>query len=182
MADQIEVSGLAELRQTLLKDLPAALQGKASQIALSKAAKPIVDSAKAKAPSSFVGPLQRGKRAPGRHIRNSIVSSRNPASTKTYESRVIGVTRKAWWWRFIEFGRGAIVRTKPGSLGTPAKGFFGKKVKAFPAKPFLRPAFEENVGKVPEIYARELQPAIEKVAAKSRERSLRRIRKKIIGI
>lgn len=179
MADQIEVSGLAELRQTLLKDLPEALQGKASQIALGKAAKPIVDSAKAKAPSSFVGPLKPGQRARGR-LRDSITSARNPESTKTYESRLIGVRRSAWYWRFIEFGRASITREK-GSLGTPAKGFFGKTVAAVPAKPFLRPAFEENVGQVPAIYSRALQPAIEKVARQARARSARRLRKYITG-
>lgn len=179
MPDQVDVSGLAELRQTLLKDLPEALQGKASQAALAKAAKPIVDAAKAKAPTNFVGPLKPGQRARGR-LRDAITSARNPESTKTYESRLIGVTRKAWWWRFIEFGRASITRAK-GSLGTPAKGFFGKQVKAVPAKPFLRPAFEENAQGAIAIYIRELQPAIARVARQAAARSTRRLRKYITG-
>lgn len=179
MADQVEVSGLAELRQTLLKDLPEALQGKASQLALAQAAKPIVEAAKARAPSSFVGPLKRGRKARGR-LRDSITSTRNPASTKTYESRLIGVKQKAWYWRFIEFGRSSITR-REGSLGTPAKGFFGKQVTAVPAKPFLRPAFEENAERAMVLYAKALIPAIKVVSLKAQRRAARRIRKYITG-
>ncbi len=179
MADQIEVSGLAELRQTLLRDLPEALQGKASQLALRQAAKPMIETAKSLAPSSFVGPLKPGQRARGR-LRDSIKSARNPQSTKTYEAISIGVTRRAWYWTFIEFGRASITRDK-GSLGTPRSGFFGKTVKAVPPKPFLRPAFDQNAEGAIAIYGRALIPAIKIVALKAQQRSLRRIRKTITG-
>lgn len=183
MADQIEVSGLAELRETLLKSLPEAMQGKASQAALAKAARPIVDAAKQKAPTrkprGFVGPMSSGGGAPGR-LRASIYSYRNRESKKTYESRFIGVKGKAWYWRFIEFGRATIERAK-GSLGTPVKGFFGKKVRAVPAKPFMRPAFEENANRAIQIYQQALIPSIEKVARQAYARSQRRLRKYITG-
>jgi len=183
VADQIDVSGLTELRETLLKSLPEALQGKASQAALTKASAPIVQSAKLKAPSrkprGFVGPTQPDSKK-GR-LRASIYSFRNRESNKTYESRFIGVKGRAWYWRFIEFGRGQVEIAR-GSLGTPIKGFFGKAVRAFPAHPFLRPAFEENVQVALSIYQRELIPAIEKVARKAYERSTRRLRKAITGI
>lgn len=179
MANKVEVTGLAELRETLTKTLPEALQGKAAQAALAKACKPIVDAAKAKAPTRFVGPLKGGARARGR-LRDAIVSTRNHESTKTYESRLIGVLPRAWYWRFIEFGR-AVVTRKKGSLGTPGKGFFGKTVKAFPARPFLRPAFEENANRSIEIFGKALLPAIEKVAKQAAARSKRALRKYVTG-
>lgn len=182
MASNIEVSGLAELRKTLLKDLPEALQGKASQAALAKAALPIVRQAQATAPTrkprGFVGPMQPGK-AKG-NLRRSIYAYRNRDSTRTYESRFIGVRGRAFYWRWIEFGRASISRAK-GSLGNVAKGFFGKVVKAVPAKPFMRPAFEANSAKAIEIYKQALQPAIAKVARQAEQRSFRRIRKALTG-
>lgn len=183
MADQIGVSGLTELRQTLLKDLPQALQGKASQAALAKAARPIVNTAKQLAPTrkarGFVGPMPLGKTLAGR-LRKSIYSYRNRESTRTYESRYIGVRARAFYWRFIEFGRSIITRAK-GVLGTPSKGWFGKVVQATPARPFMRPAFEQNANRAIEIYARELKPAIAKVAAKANARAVRALTKKITG-
>jgi len=178
MPDPIEVSGLAELRETLLKRLPESLQGKASQAALTRAARPIVDAAKAKAPTRMVGPVQPGKQARGR-LRDSIKSWRNRESTRTYESRYIGVTARAYYWRWIEFGRGTIEATK--SLGTVIKGFFGKTIKAVPARPFLRPAFEENAARAIEIVRQSLGPAIERVAERARRRNIRSLAKKITG-
>lgn len=180
--NQVEVSGLAELRETLLKRLPEALQGKASQIALAKAAKPIVDDARAKAPSrkprGFMGPV-KGEASQG-NLRKSIYSYRSKTSTKTNEVRHIGVRPKAFYWRWIEFGRSTITKVK-GSLGNMRKGWFGKVVRAVPAKPFMRPAFEANKEKSIGIYAAAIRPAIEKVAAQAQRRQIRRIRKAITG-
>lgn len=179
MADEIQVSGLSELRDTLMKRLPEAIQGKASQAALAKAARPIVDAAKAKAPTRFVGPQRPGQVARGR-LRDAIRSWRNRDSTRTYESRHIGVRARAFYWRWIEFGRGAIERAT-GSLGTVAKGFFGKRVNAAPARPFLRPAFEENKMRAIDIYAAALKPAIERVAAAASRRNVKRLVNKLTG-
>ncbi len=179
MAEEIAVAGLAELRETLLARLPEALQGKASQAALAKAARPIVADAVSRAPSrkprGFVGPARVGT-SPSGNLKRAIYSFRNRESTKTQESRLIGVRGRAFYWRFIEFGRASISKSS-GSLGTPLKGFFGKVVQAIPARPFLRPAFEANKIRAIEIYAAALRPAIEKVAAKARARTI----KKLIG-
>lgn len=175
MSEVVTISGLAELRQTLLRDLPEALQGKASQVALSKAAQPMLNEARARAPSraprDFVGPIQPGK-AKG-NLKRSIYAYRNRESTRTYESRFIGVRQKAFYWRFIEFGRGEINKDK-GSLGNEQHGFFGKSVKAVPAKPFLRPAFEANKFKAIGIYAEALKPAIQVVSLKAQRRTIKR--------
>jgi HK97 gp10 family phage protein len=183
VADEIQVSGLTELRDTLLKRLPEALQGKASQKALAKAARIIVEVAKSLAPTrkprGFVGPMQPGKESGGT-LRRNIASWRNRESTKTYESRFIGVKGRAFWWRWIEFGRGAIEKAS-GSLGTPIKGFFGRSVKAAPARPFLRPAFEQKKFEAIEVYRQALAPAIEQVAAKARAKTVRRLVSKLTG-
>lgn len=184
MPDEIGISGLTELKDALQRQLPEALQGKASQRALTKAARPIVklaqDLAPNRKPRGFVGPARPGMNdtKPGL-LKKAIYSFRNRASTRTYESRFIGVRAKAWWWRFIEFGRGTITSAK--SLGTPAKGWFGKVVRAVPARPFLRPAFEAKKIEAIEIFRRELAPAIEKVAAASRSRTLRKLAQRITG-
>jgi HK97 gp10 family phage protein len=201
MVDQVEVTGLAELRETLLKDLPEALQGKASQLALARAAAVIVTDAKLRAPAradQFVGPLPQGQRPKG-NLRSAIYSYRNRDSTRTYESRFIGVRRRAWYWKFIEFGRGIVKpkrlkektrnsRISRGSptneretLGTPAKGWFGKEVQAVPARPFLRPAFEANKLKAIEVYRESVLPAIKRVSERARRKSLRSIRRALVG-
>jgi HK97 gp10 family phage protein len=185
MADEIQVSGLSELRDTLRNKLPQALQGKALQRALAKAAKPIVDQAKSLAPTrkprGFVGPLPAGGRVPPGNLRKSIYSFRNRNSTRQSESRLISVRGAAWYWKFIEFGRG-VVQIEKVSLGRPGKGFFGKVVKAVPARPFLRPAFEAMKLQALEIFRRSLAPEIEKVAAQARRRGIRRLTKKLTGI
>lgn len=182
MPEILGVSGLTEIRQTLLK-LPEAVQGRASQSALAKAAAPIVRLAKSLAPRrasrELVGPLPGGQDAPPGLLRKSIRAFRNRNSTKSYESRFIGVRGKAWYWKFIEFGRGAITSAK--SLGTQAKGFFGKAVKAVPARPFLRPAFEALKSQAIEIYRKALVPEVEKYAQRAYQRSIRRITRKVTG-
>ncbi len=185
MPDQIEISGLTELRSTLLR-LPLAVQGRASQSALAKAARPIVAMAKQLAPmskgSEFVGPTKGKQSTPPGMLKRSIYAFRNRRSTKTYESRYIGVRSgrgKAWWWKFVEFGRGAMTSDK--SLGRPDKGFFGKSIRAMPARPFLRPAFEALKLRAIDIYAKALKPAVEKYAQKEAAKSVRRLRKRITG-
>lgn len=182
MTEQIGISGLTELRSTLLR-LPQAVQGRASQSALAKASAPIVRMAKSLAPVAFVGPLRPGQRAPQAGLlRKSIYAFRNRQSTRTYESRFIGVRsgrNKAWYWKFIEFGRGSMTSDK--SLGTPGKGFFGKSVNAAPAKPFLRPAFEALKHRAIDIYQKALAPAVEKYATREYRKSIRRVTKGITG-
>jgi HK97 gp10 family phage protein len=159
-------------------------------VALAKAAAPIVAEAKQRAPSrkprGFVGPMPGGTGAGG-NLKKSIYAYRNRASTRTYESRFIGVRGKAFYWKFIEFGRGIVRASKKGDagvkvVGTPQKGWFGKEVRAVPAKPFMRPAFEEHKLQAIQIYAAALKPGIEKVAAQGMRRSLKRITKKITGL
>mgnify|MGYP001231020517 CR=1 FL=1 len=194
MTQTVRVEGLAELRETLMKRLPEALQGKALQGALAQGAKPIVAAARARAP------VKTGR------LKKAIYSYRNRESRRTYESRLISVRqgrkfqksgRDAFYWKWIEFGHGVITlqhRRKSGgnkgrlsrSLGTPAKGFFGREIKAAPARPFMRPAFESKKLAALEAIRQSLAGQIEKVAtramARSRSRLGRALRRTITGL
>lgn len=139
MTELVTVRGLSELREALVKTIPLHMQGAVMQKALAAGAKPVVEAAKNNAPV-LTGRLKR-----------AIYSIRNGrACTSTYESRAITVrsgkkfqksNRDAYYWRWVEFGRGAISSAK--SLGTTAKGFFGKQIRAVPAHPFMRPALPQ---------------------------------------
>jgi HK97 gp10 family phage protein len=135
----VHVSGLEGIRQALNSVIPAHFQGAALQKALAAAAKPIIADAKARAPV-LTGTL-----------RGDIYSFKDLTSSPTHEIRGISVrtgkraTKKqgdAFYWVWIEYGHGEITTTTFKSLGTPAKGFFGTTVKAYPAHPFMRPAYE----------------------------------------
>jgi HK97 gp10 family phage protein len=142
-----KVEGLTELKDLLQRKLPDHIQTKALQAGLAKAAQPIVQDARSRVP------VKTGL------LRRAIYSFRSKKSTKQKAIRLISVRsgrkqgkRDAFYWKFVEFGRGVVeVGRKRGAairgersnvLGTPAKGWFGKTVKAAPAQPFMRPAFE----------------------------------------
>src|SRR6185369_16797468 len=81
MTETISVDGLDEILDTLKRRLPEKLYGKALQGALSKAAKPIVNAARANAP------VRTGR------LRKAIYSFRDKQSTRTREARLISVRR-----------------------------------------------------------------------------------------
>lgn len=177
------VQGLTELRDMLRRKLPEAVQGKALQGALREAAKPIVTEARQRAP------VKTGR------LRKAIYSFRDRASRRTREARLISVrsgkkfkARDAYYWKWIEFGHGVIRlkhRRKGGkgqvskSLGTPAKGFFGKEVQAVPARPFMRPAFESRKYQALEAFRVTLAAQIDKVAARNISRARSRLARKL---
>jgi HK97 gp10 family phage protein len=138
----INVSGLDEIRRALQSIIPQHFQGAALQKMLTAAAAPIIAAAKERAPVK-TGTLQ-----------GDIYSFKHPDSTVTYEIRGITVrTGKyakrtkthgdAYYWKWIEYGHGQIV-TDGKTLGTPQSGYFGKVVAAYPAHPFMRPAFDSQ--------------------------------------
>lgn len=165
MTGTVEVHGLRELREALTRKIPAEMQGKVLQQALAAGARPIVAEAR--------------RRAPKREgiLRRALTSFRMPeGSNGVREERGIRPRqgkrfqksrRDAFYWRFIEFGRAAVESTSGKSLGTPKKGFFGKRVKAVPAKPFLRPAFMARRYAALEAIRKGLAKSIEKAAKKA---------------
>lgn len=157
MTENVHILGLTELREALVRKIPMEMQGPVLQKALAAGAKPIVAKARAFAPEPVSGTLNR-----------SIYSYRDRAGSKpTFESRFIGVRKAAWYWRLIEFGRGAVTVKKAKVLGTPAEGFFGRTVKAYPPHPFLRPAFEWGKYVALDAMIQELKIAMDAAAQKA---------------
>lgn len=137
----VKVSGLEGILQALNSIVPQHFQGATLQKALGAAAAPIIKDAKRRAPV-LTGTL-----------RADIYSFKDPKSTPTNEIRAITVrTGKranktqgdAFYWVWIEYGRGEVTTDAHKSLGTPEKGFFGKTVRAYPAHPFMRPAYDSE--------------------------------------
>jgi HK97 gp10 family phage protein len=172
---QARVEGLTELKDLLERKLPEHIQGKAMQGALAQAAKPIVTEARKNAP------VKTGI------LRRAIYSLKARESTRQKAIRLITVRagkrqgkRDAYYWKWIEFGRGAST-AKKGSLGTPERGFFGKTVKATLAQPFLRPAFESQKMRAIDVFKATMVSEIEKVSAKYGKSLRRRINRKVFG-
>jgi HK97 gp10 family phage protein len=195
MAEEIRVEGLEELRQFLNKTLPENLRGKALQATLAKAARPIVNTAKQLAPAKS-----------GR-LRRAIYSFRDRDSKRDYEARLISVrtgkryqrtNRDAYYWKWVEFGRGEIVAKGAKLLKVPTGTYTDirtrqqrdfilvKKVRAIPARPFLRPAFQANKMRALDIIKGDIRNQIEKVAKRAQARSANRLgralRRSAIGI
>lgn len=148
MADVVQVHGLRELREALTRKIPAEMQGKVLQEALSAGARPIVQAAKTLAPSRT-----------GR-LRKAIFSFRDKSgSTPTRQVRAIRPrmgkrfqkgNRDAFYWRFVEFGTAKMA-----------------------AHPFMRPAFQARAGDALKAIRERLAKAIEKAARKAAWRTPR---------
>jgi HK97 gp10 family phage protein len=184
VTETVRVEGLDELREILLKTLPENLRGKALQATLAKAAAPIVKTAR------NLAPVKTGR------LRRAIYSFRDRDSKRDYEARLISVRRgkkqqktdrDAYYWKWVEFGRGEIT-AKNGKLlkigtgtytdintRTERNAIFVKKVRAVPAQPFMRPAFESNKMRSLGIIQTELRGQIEKVARRAQARSATRL-------
>jgi HK97 gp10 family phage protein len=184
---EVHVEGLEELSDLLKSKLPEFIQTKALHPALTKAARPIINDARARVP------VKTGK------VRASIYSYRDRDSTKVKAVRSISVrsgrrfgAKDAYYWKWVEFGRGeSAVGKKRGaprggerarSLGTPATGFFGKRVKAVPARPFLRPAFEAQKFTAIEQFRQSLAPEIEKAANRYSRQIVNKLRGKLTSL
>lgn len=177
---EAKVEGLSELRDLLQRRLPEHLQTKALQPALAKAAKPIVNDARARVP------VKTGA------VRRAITSARSRKSTKVMAVRIIGVNvkrikrpnvvngRSRWidkfYWKQLEFGRAAYVSKR--NLGTSEHGFFGRTFQAVPARPFLRPAFESKKYEAVQKFKESMGPEIEKFAARNQSRVLKGLGRK----
>jgi HK97 gp10 family phage protein len=142
----VEVKGLKELRDALVRKIPIEMQGKVLQKALAPAARLTVNRAKQLVPV-----------ATGR-MRKAIYATKDRKSSKpTYEARVITVRRGkkrsdlrgAYYWKFVEFGHKA-----------------GKTM--VPAQPFIRPAFEATKNAALESIRLNLGKAIEAAAQKAK--------------
>jgi HK97 gp10 family phage protein len=166
MTAEVEVYGLRELREALMHKIPQHMQGKVLQKALAGGGKVVVNAAK-----SLV-PVKTGR------LRRAIYQVRDKRNSNgIYEQRVVTVrrgkkfqksNRDAYYWRFVEFGRKAFsVGNRRQVLGNDEKGYFGSKVKAETAKPFLRPGFDNTKSQQVEAIKASLAREIPIVARKA---------------
>lgn len=142
----IKVQGAKEL-DNLLKQLPQRVAQRALVPSLRSGANIIRDEIRARAPD---GP---GKPHPQYgELRTSIVVT---IQRRARGWAAIVHTSDAFWARWIEYGRAAFTVAKKKVLSDqklrPPGTFFGRSVKAAPAQPFVRPAFDE---KAPEALKR----------------------------
>jgi len=173
MTELVRIEGLRELREAFVRKVPQHMQGSTLQRALAAGARPIIDTAKSLAPS-LKGVLKR-----------AIFSFRDKGSTPTYEARNIRPRegkrfqksgRDAFYWRWIEFGRGAL-EAEPGKafkipvpLGAKLN-IFRPRVAAVPPRPFLRPAFIARSRDALRIITERLRVELENAAVRARWRT-----------
>lgn len=166
MGSDVKIEGLAEIDRRL-RQLPKELVGKAGgpvRKGLRAAAYMVRDEAKSRAPKDT------GK------LRDNIVArlESNPQKKGASELFKVGVRVKgnafnpknAFYWRFIEFGRGPVQLLKARGLFGPVGDryrFLGRSVSAVQPRPFLTPALVENEQRVSDIFVRETRRAIDQV-------------------
>lgn len=82
------------------------------------------------------------------------------------EAMAYGITTgPAFWAKFVEFGRG-IVRVAKKKVLTDGLYFFGKEVRAMPARPFMRPALDEGSARALTIMRDRLKRGLDRIARK----------------
>jgi len=144
---QFVLTGEKELKW-MLESLPRKMSGPVVRKALREGSKPILAAARAAAPVGDTGNLKKSM-SPGRGIR--IKTYRNSGVT-------LAVIGPSWplgaHGHLIEFG------TKLRETETGASRGVG------PAIPFLRPAFDANVGRAQRIIASVMADGLAKAAAK----------------
>lgn len=139
---EVEVHGLRELREALLRKIPTEMRGKVLQQALTAGAKVIADDAKARAPARS-GVLKRAIWSfRNRQNSNGVYEERaiRPRSGKKFQKS----KRDAFYWRFVEFG-----------------------TRFMAAQPFMRPAFESRKEAALKAIMQRLAVAIDKAARKA---------------
>jgi HK97 gp10 family phage protein len=79
--------------------------------------------------------------------------------------RAVVHTGRAFWSKWVEYGRSAL-GVKRKKVLSDGKTFFGREVKAMPARPFFRPAWDTTSARLlPEI-ARRIGAGLEREAAR----------------
>lgn len=152
MEFKFEIKGLREL-EAGLAEIPAAVRGKTLEAALMRAAKPILDEARSRAPVRQGGAKRMGKgskvRMPG-FLRASLRRARKRGSDASATVQ-IGPHRRAFYGMFQE-------------LGTSRQA----------ARPFLRPAFESKAQDALQLLRTSLASEILKTAQRIASRSFGR--------
>lgn len=171
---EIKVEGLDELRKTFLQTFPKKFGGKQMQSVLTRASRPTITAARGHI-HNVSGTLSR-----------SLFSWRSRASKPGFEIRNVSARRgkknavngrDAWYGRFVEFGRAAIVGRKgPLKIGKgngfigPVQQVFRASVKAARPRPFLGPAWTATKSTALNLIVDGMKKQIEAGAAEARKK------------
>ena len=128
-----------------LKQLPKSISKSVARRVLKKAAKPVLEGAKQKAP---VGPTG--------NLKESLI-----ISTKVTPSQK----------KFLESGKGVVVHVGASHPKGAHAHFLEFGTRKMPPQPFLRPAWDSNKDKSLKIIGEEMGPFIEKAAATLRKKA-----------
>lgn len=164
---EVQVEGLKELREALLTTLLPEMQGKALQIALRQAARPMLREARRLAPV-----------ATGR-MRRAIYITKRRNGTNERQGVIIGVKSgarykkggtDAYYWKWVEFGH-LSSRTK---IARRARAAGTTGARFIPARPFMRPAFEGKKYVAISTFKDKMREAITKASKNAASRAVRR--------
>lgn len=145
MSDEItfKLTG-AEALQRKLRDFAPKMQRKGVRSASRKGMKPVLDSARANAkqfddPATGVSIWRQIIIKEGKRLRDGSIVMRVGVAGGARSSKG---KSPPWYWRLLEFG-----------------------TERMRARPFMRPALENNIGKVADTFVREANAEIDKLAA-----------------
>lgn len=162
MNDTVRVEGLAQLSrnlQRLQRELGPQTTKNPVLRSLRAAGRVIVKEARSRVPER----TGRLSRAIGtiRDRRPGIDGFQEQIFIKPREGRSRDDQRGAWYWRFVEFGRGEYQLDKPRTINVPGVGPVTiTKVGAVKAQPFMTPAFESKKRASIDKFAEEIRKDI----------------------
>jgi HK97 gp10 family phage protein len=150
---ETNIQGLAEIDR-ILKELPENIARRELAGALRAGAATIQKEAKLRAPDSNKQHSKYGD------LRNNIRVRRIRASNSVGALAVAVTTGRAFWAKFVEFGRAAVKIKKKKVLTGDGITFYGTEVAAAPARPFMRPAFDAAGPRAIEAIAKRLKAGV----------------------
>lgn len=150
-----KIDGLKALDDAL-KELPRAVAQRETTGALFAGAQVVRKEVIARAPVSNAPDPKYG------HLKDNIVVRRIKL---LYDgAAAVGVgTGKAFWARWVEFGRAA-VKIRRRKILSDGKEIYGTELAAVPARPFMRPAMDAGAPRALEVVAKRLKAGIERQA------------------
>lgn len=165
-AFSFNILGIEQLMKNL-EELPTrAMKKTVVRNACKKALRPVADDARNAAPRGHTGDTARSIR-----IDTKLKPSqrRGVPQDQTTVKAYVGSTDPLA--HLIEFGTGE--RTMKGPVVAPISGRFVtvRRTGRMPARPFLRPAWDSNRGRILTIFAKEMQIQLGKAAARLAKRA-----------
>ena len=157
MAGEIEIRGLREMREALMRKIPLHMQGSVLQKALVAGARPTVAKAKALAPGTNTSSRNTGI------LKASIHSEKDRTNSgPSFQGRVIRVRsrRAGKKTTYFEKQRGKRYTARNRGSGAPYWWHVEFGTKKMAARPFMRPAFDATVGEAAVAIATGISDAI----------------------